>query len=142
MADPVDPVPTPESAAPTGGAAERRYFWKHPLLKRAPIILIAALGIWLWRTSGSERQLIWQLPPQTRVSVRQVEIQLRNEDGKLVKREEFFYPSGAPSEIDEHARLRDGKYEALIILTEDGQPPKTVHLPVTVEGDTIIERLP
>ena len=45
MADPVDPVPTPESAAPTGGAAERRYFWKHPLLKRAPIILIALLWV-------------------------------------------------------------------------------------------------
>ena len=40
----------------------RRAF-RHPLLRRLPLLLVAVIGIWLWKTSvGSERELIWQVP--------------------------------------------------------------------------------
>jgi hypothetical protein len=117
----------------------RRAF-RHPLLRRLPLLIVAVIGIWLWQTSvGSERQLIWQIPASIG-AVEQVEIQLRDEGGELVKREAWFFESRRPGELTQEVKLRSGQYLAQIFLTREGKT-RTVQVPVNIDGDIVVVRV-
>lgn len=52
------PAPAPEPPLEPG----RRTWRTHPLAKRLPVLLLVALGLWLWQTTGTPtRELVWQL---------------------------------------------------------------------------------
>lgn len=108
-----------ESGAPEDVSPRRRLF-SHPLARRLPILVVAAVGIWLWRAGNAEREIYWRLPPD-RASISQLEIQLRSEDGTLVKREAF---SGArlsqSDEITQKISAPDGTYDAIIVIDREG----------------------
>ena len=114
----------------------RRAF-RHPLLRRLPLLLVAVIGIWLWKTSvGSERELIWQVPASVG-AVERVEIQLRDPEGELVKREAWFLEGKRPGELTQKLKLPSGEYQAQIFVTRAGKT-RSVQMPVTVDGDIVI----
>jgi hypothetical protein len=94
--------------------------WK--LLKRLPIVLLAAAGLWLWKGGAGvypvARDLVWQLPDD-RAAIRGVEIQIWDE-GTLLKREEFSYPKGAGADIAQKLALRAGVYQARVFIRREG----------------------
>lgn len=119
-------------------APERRPWFKHPLVRRAPLLLVALIGLWLYQSGGKERTLIWQLP-QERAELVSFEIQLIDQDGTLVKREAFFFDRGkAPNDVAQKVKLKDGVYQAQVFFGfGEGRATKAVRRSVTVEGETI-----
>lgn len=118
--------------------AVRRPWFKHPLVRRLPLLLVAAIGIWLWRSEGSERTLIWQLP-RDRAELVSFEVQLLDDRGTLVKREGFFFQRGAaPAEVPQKLKLKSGAYQAQAFFGFGaGRPTKAVRKNVTVDAETI-----
>ena len=79
-----------------------------------PRFLLVALvggGALLWQSGwfAQARELRWQLG-EDRSSLAEVEIQIWNSAGELLKREVFFFADGAPSELVQKLSLRDGEY--------------------------------
>ena len=128
--------------APAQGESDtpvRRAF-RNPLMRRLPLLIVAAIGIWLWQTSvGSERQVIWQIPASVG-AVERVEIQLRDQGGELVKREAWFFEDKRPGELTQQLKLRAGEYQAQIFITRGGQT-RTVQMPVHVDSDIVVVRV-
>ncbi len=115
--------------------AEARPGWRnHPLMKRLPLLVLAALGIWLWQvTSTPERELVWQLDGSGWSTVRAMDFQVTGEDGKIIKREERFFTAAPPHEVTLKVDLPEGSYRALIFVKEEGHPTR----PPLVEPLTI-----
>ena len=72
---------------------------------------LAAGGAWLWHSGwfAQARELRWQLG-EDRSSLAEVEIQIWNPAGELLKREVFFFADGAPAELVQKLPLKDGEY--------------------------------
>jgi hypothetical protein len=102
-----------------------------------------ALGLFLWRSDlfVQRRDLVWRLPaPVARLT--QVEIQLYGEDGRLVKREERFFPAGgAPEEIRQEIALKQGRYMGRVFLTglDGGTRQRAVPIQIGGEAEYRIE---
>jgi|GEM_PF-3166707 len=93
--------------------------------KLAPRLLLLALiafGAWLWKSGPfvQSRELEWQMGPD-RASISEVEIQIWNEEAQLLKREVFFFPDGAPSQIGQKVQLSDGNYLARVFVKRAAQ---------------------
>src|SRR4051794_31915910 len=103
-------------SGPEEPAAAPRRRWA--LLRRLPILLVIAAGLWMWKGGGGRffpqtRELVWLLP-EDRSRIRSVEIQLWDQ-GALLKREELFYPAGPPSpEITQKLPLQEGDFQARV----------------------------
>lgn len=115
---------------------ERRPWFKHPLVRRLPLLLVAAVGIWLFQSRGSERTLIWQLP-RDRAQITQLEVQLWDAEGTLLKRETFFFESGAPAEVPQKVTLPEGTYQAQIFIGRSGAPTRGIERALKVDAETI-----
>ncbi|MFL5318223.1 MAG: hypothetical protein ACJ790_01105 [Myxococcaceae bacterium] len=95
------------------------------LWKRLPLVIIVALGIWLWRGGGglvaADHELVFQMP-EDRGQVRRFEYQLYDPEGTLLKREEFELPSGAESELRSPNKLplKDGPYTVKVFRWVEG----------------------
>lgn len=111
--------------------------WRsHPLLKRLPLLVLAALGIWLWQgTSTPERELVWQLEGSGWSAVRALDFQVTDTEGKILKREERYFAAAPPSEVTLKVSLPEGSYQTLIFVKEEGRPTR----PPLVERLTIGE---
>lgn len=114
---------------------EARPSWrKHPLMKRLPLLVMAALGVWLWQTTGTpERELVWQLDGSGWAAVRALDFQVTAEDGKILKREERFFTGAPPYEVSLKVALPEGTYRTLIFVKEENRPTR----PPLVESLTI-----
>lgn len=116
--------------------------WRdHPLLKRLPIFLVAAAGIFVWQGGGGlfpvERQLVWRLPA-ARQDIRAVEIQVWDGD-ELLKREERAFARGAEPEIVQTLPLKKGEYAAKVFIRREGQERSdTWAQPLRVGGEETI----
>jgi len=123
--------------------AEARPGWRsHPLVKRLPLLVMAALGVWLWQTTGTpERELVWQLDGSSWSAVRALDFQVVDPEGKILKREERFFPSGAPPEVTLKVKLPEGSYRTLIFVKEQGRPsrPPLVE-PLTIGAEKYVLR--
>lgn len=91
------------------------------LLRRLPVLLFVALGLWLYKSDlfPQERTLRWQTG-QRRAQIRGVELQLWSLEGELLKREQFALPQGAPSELVQTLSLKEGTYDARYVIDRDG----------------------
>lgn len=109
--------------------------WKsHPLMRRLPLLVIVALGLWLWKvTETPERELVWQLDGPGWSAVRALDFQVTGADGRILKREERFFSSAPPPEVTVKVELPEGAYRALIFVKEEGRPTR----PPLVESLTI-----
>jgi len=92
------------------------------LLKRLPFFAFLAVGLWLWKGGlfPQERELVWTLGDE-RATVRKLEIQLWDDEGRLLKREELFFPQGAaPAQVTQKVSLKEGHYTARIFVQREG----------------------
>jgi hypothetical protein len=98
----------------------------HPLFKRLPLIVFAAIGIFLWQSSlfAQERKLVWQTGA-TRSEIRRVELQVWADDGALLKRTQLEYPHGAPPEVRIELPLAKGTYAARYVIDRAGRAQET-----------------
>jgi hypothetical protein len=112
------------------------------LLRRLPILLVLAAGVWLWKGGGgffpSSREILWELPDD-RASIRELDIQIADSKGAVVKRDQFFFHGAPPREVLEKARLTPGDYAARVFIKrEGGRPEEQVSTALQVgDGDTI-----
>jgi hypothetical protein len=101
---------------------ERRGWREHPLLKRLPLLVLVALGLWLWQAlSAPERELVLRLEGPGWQRVRAVEVQVLAEGGELLRREERFFSGAPPGELVVQVELREGAYQVWVFAREPGQ---------------------
>lgn len=101
---------------------EQRDWRSHPLVKRLPLLVLVALGLWLWQAfSAPERELVLRLEGPGWQRVRTVEVQVLDEAGALLRREERFFSSAPPGELVLQVKLREGTYQVWVFAREPGQ---------------------
>lgn len=117
MADTPPPAESPSSAAPPPRPNER----KSALAKRLPLLLLVALGLYLWQVTGTpERDVAFQLAGPGWASVRAVDLQISDPEGQLLKREERFFPTGPPPELTYKVDLPEGTWDAALFVKREG----------------------
>ncbi len=129
-----------ETAPP---ASERGAWRRHPLAKRLPVLLLAALGFWLWQVTGTpDRELVWQFEGPGWSEVRAIDFQVMGADGALLEREEhFFGAQGPPAELTTKLDLEAGTYRTLLFVKREGREQRTQLVePLTVGEETYILR--
>jgi len=94
------------------------------LLKRLPFFAFLAVGLWLWKGGlfPQDRELVWQLSGE-RLSLSGLEVQLYDGEGRLLKREEFFF-NAMPAQVVQKVALKEGRYTVRLFLTHPGQVSK------------------
>jgi hypothetical protein len=109
------------------------------LLRRLPILLVAAVGVWMWKGGGgyfpSPREILWELGPN-RAGIREVEIQLADEKGALVKRDQFFFHEAPPAEVAEKVRLSEGSYPARVFIKREPDRPEEQFSRTVIVGES------
>jgi hypothetical protein len=88
------------------------------LRKRLPLLILAAAGLWLWRSDlvVQTREVSWSMPPD-RAAIRSVELQLWGPEETLLKREERHFSSGPPEELRQEVSLGSGRYVGRAFVT-------------------------
>jgi hypothetical protein len=126
---------TPEPA--TSPAPERRGWRRHPLAKRLPLLVLVALGMWLWQTTATpSREVVWQFEGPGWSEVRAIDFQLADPSGELVEREErFFGPSGPPPELTLKMELEAGTYRTRLFVRHEGREQRTQLVETLTVGD-------
>lgn len=112
-----------DTPAPTAPPAPERYGWrKHPLAKRLPLLLLAALGFWLWRTTETpERELRLQFDGPGWSDARALDLQVLEPDSEsIIKREERFYRMGPPAEEAFGLDLPQGTWRVRLFVKLEG----------------------
>jgi hypothetical protein len=145
MTDGEAPKTAPETP-PTPAPAPARPSWrKHPLARRLPVLLLAALGFWLWKVTGTPtREMVWQFDGYGWGDVRAIDFQVMGPDGKLVEREErMFGPTGPPVELKMEWSLPAGTYRTLLFVKLHNREPRTQLVDTLTVGDEeyIVRRL-
>lgn len=111
-------------SAATGAPAPSRWqrIRTHPILGRLPILLVIAVGYWLWAdpSAPSKRELVFQLAGPAAEDVRTLEIQLVDGRGITLERAQRFYEAAPPSEIRLESRLPQDRFE-LHLYARDGE---------------------
>ncbi|WP_338866335.1 hypothetical protein [Myxococcus stipitatus] len=122
---------------------ERKGWRSSPMAKRLPLLLLVALGLWLWQITGiPERELVIQPTGMEWTQVRALDFQVMDSDGTLLKREErFFGDTGAPAELTFKADLPEGTFRAVLFVKLAGREERLrVEEPLTVGEDRYIVR--
>lgn len=114
---------------------ERVDWRKHPLVRRLPLLLLAALFIWLWRGSSDERELVWVLEGPGWSDIRGLEFQVKNPEGGLEKRETLTFPRGPSIVITEKVNLPSGTYEVWVFVRGESGPSRRLPVVRLTLGD-------
>lgn len=117
-----DTSPPAEPTAPPAPALERSGWRKHPLAKRLPLLLLAALGLWLWQTTDTpERVLRLQFDGPGWSAARALDLHvLEPGSEEIIKREERFYRSGPPPEEVFELDLPQGTWQVRLFVRLEG----------------------
>ncbi|GHG95674.1 hypothetical protein [Comamonas sp. JC664] len=131
-------TPPPSEATPPPRPQER----KSALAKRLPLLLLVGLGLYLWQVTGTpERDVAFQLAGPGWASVRAVDLQISDAEGKLLKREERFFPSGPPPELAYKVDLPEGTWDAELFVKREGSDARVrLETPLVVGEDRFIVR--
>lgn len=110
-------------------------------LRRAPLLLLLAAGLWVWKGGGAyfpvERQIVFLIPGD-RSTVRELELQLYDE-GALLKRELLSVPSGLSLDPLQKVPLRQGAYQARVFVRRANGALETYGPVVEVlDGDSVL----
>jgi hypothetical protein len=100
-----------------------------------------AVGLWLWNGGGGllpqPLNLTWHLGDGHRIQ--QIEFQISDDQGRLLKREEFFHPG---PEVRQELSLPRGSYPVRIFIHHAGDGPSALvlnrRLDVEKEGEMTI----
>jgi hypothetical protein len=115
------------------------------MAKRLPVLLFVALGLWLWRSTGTpSREVVWQLDGSGWEDVRAIDFQVMNPEGQLVEREErMFSAAGPPVEIKMKWELPSGTYRTLLFVKLQTHEVRTQLVDTLTVGDEeyIVRRL-
>jgi hypothetical protein len=118
------------------------------LLKRVPVVVVAALGIWLWRGGGG------RVPTERTVSFRfgagptpaRVDVQLYDAEGHLLAQQERAPRAGeALPELSLTVQARPGMLQARVFRWRagDGAPvPLRMDVPVTGTEAAVVVDVP
>ncbi len=130
-------------SGPEAALAPRRDWRRHPLLKRLPILIVAAAGFWLWdATKVPDRELVWHLEGPGWARVQSLELQVLDAGDAVLKREERFFPQGAPGDVTVPLALRAGTYRVRFFLrTAEGTLPPRVESLTLGEEPRVEHRL-
>src|SRR5512140_969733 len=118
----------------------REWLKRHPLMKRLPLLVFAALGIWLWKSPvfPQPRHIVWQTGAAA-ADIRRVDVQLYSSQGELLKRDLREFPSGAGADVVQDAALREGTYDARFVVDRSHGQQETGRRELKVaEGDTYV----
>lgn len=129
---------SPETPAtpPATPAPERRSWRTHPLARRLPLLLLVALGVWLWRvTATPSREVVWQFDGPGWSEVRAIDFQMTSPSGELVEREERFFSAGPPPEVTTKMDLEAGTYRVLLFVKREGEEQRTRLVDTVTVGD-------
>jgi len=108
------------------------------LLRRVPVLLVAAVGIWLWRGGGgwvpTERTVSFRFGPGAPPA--RVDVQLYDAEGHLLAQQERAVRPGEPlAELSLKVQARPGTLQARIFRWRaPGSAPEPVRLDVPVPG--------
>jgi hypothetical protein len=93
------------------------------LIPRLALLVLVALGWWLWNSTlfPQARELIWRLDDHPE-SISQVEIQIYDHRGALLKREEKHFDR-SPVEMVQKISIASGDYPVRIFVGRTGQGP-------------------
>lgn len=108
------------------------------LRMRLPLLLVAALGLWLWRSDlfSQPRELVFLLPSP----VAHADVQLYAEGGELVAREErTFPPGGAASIVRMEISLRHGRYLARAFVRGESGAERALSREVEIGSEKVNE---
>ena len=119
--------------------APRKSSW---LLRRLPLVVVAAAGVWLWRGGAgifpTHRQVIWNLG-EDRADIRELEIQISDRKGALIKREQLFFHGPPARQVVESLPLSAGDYPARVFIRKSAdQPEEQVTTTVHVADDETV----
>jgi len=122
--------------------SERKGWRSSPLAKRLPLLVLVAVGLWLWQVTGTpERELVLQPTGPGWEAARALDLQVVDAEGTVLKREERFFTHGAPPELTFKVDLPEGAFRALIFVKlADREPRLRLEEPLTVGEERYIVR--
>ncbi|MCP3104894.1 hypothetical protein LZ198_39115 [Myxococcus sp. K15C18031901] len=122
--------------------SERKGWRSSPLAKRLPLLVLAALGLWLWQITGTpERELVLQPTGPGWEAARALDLQVVDSEGIPLKREERFFTTGAPPELSFKVDLPAGAFRAvLFVKLADREQRVRIDEPLTVGEERYIVR--
>ncbi|MBI3183189.1 MAG: hypothetical protein HYZ28_13715 [Myxococcales bacterium] len=112
--------------------------------KRLPLLLVALVGLWLWKGGGglfpTGRELVYELPIDS--TIREVEIQLWDGE-ELLKREAISFADGPAPSVVQKLPLKEGEYLARVFIRRrDAGSPEAFSRKVHVgDAETVVTSL-
>jgi hypothetical protein len=106
---------------PPVSTPERGHWRSSPLVKRLPLLILAGFGLWLWQHTGKpEHELRLQFDGTGWGVARALDLQVVDDEGKVLKREERFYTSGPPPEETFALDVPEGTWRVRIFVKLEG----------------------
>ncbi|MFN7131875.1 MAG: hypothetical protein ACK4N5_07325 [Myxococcales bacterium] len=121
-------------AADSGRARETRA--GAPLLRRLPLLAVAAVGIWLLSSSApKETTLVYRLGARS-AGLERLEVEVQRGAGEVVRRTEFRFSDARPAPVEQpHAlSLPKGDYRLRLALRYAGRDD-ALERPLQFEGE-------
>jgi hypothetical protein len=115
---------------------ERRSGRKQSLRKR--LVLLALLGLVFWLTLGKkapERELVWWLEGPGWSEIRALDLQVKNADGEIVKRETRSFQAAPQGMISLKTDLPSGTYEVWVFARGESGPSRPPRVERLTLGD-------
>jgi hypothetical protein len=87
-----------------------------------PLLLLG--GWWLYKSDlfPQKREIVWRLDKEPG-SIQFLEIQILNLQGELLKREEFYFQTPGPEEVQQRVPLSSGDYPIRVFIQRLGAEP-------------------
>jgi len=102
-----------------------------PLARLVLFLGAAALGLFLLQAAPRQVTLVYGLPDPAAITGVDVDVRRGSE---ILRRAEFRFPSGAPSQVRHEVRLSDGEYAVAVRLSRRDGAALVLDRAFTVTG--------